>query len=59
MKLTVVDKFGKTAFIEKTINVESTLRPILVASPNAITFGKNISFEVTTNKTIMTYNWDF
>ena len=59
IKLTVTDTFGKSASIERQVNVTSTLRPELNVIPNAITWGKNVSFSITTNKPIINYQWDF
>ncbi|MDR0608307.1 MAG: hypothetical protein LBG52_08485 [Candidatus Peribacteria bacterium] len=59
IKLTVTDMYGKSAVIEKPVNVNSILRPELIVSPNAITRGKNVGFSVQTNKPIINYQRSF
>ncbi|MDR3168340.1 MAG: PKD domain-containing protein [Candidatus Peribacteria bacterium] len=59
IKLTVIDMYGKSASIEKSVNVTSILRPELTVNPNAITRGKNVEFSVQTNKPIINYQWNF
>jgi hypothetical protein len=51
--------YGKSASIEKAVNVTSILRPELTVNPNAITRGKNVGFSVQTNKPIINYQWNF
>jgi PKD repeat protein len=57
--LTVTDMYGKSAVIEKQVNVTSVLRPELTISPNAITRGKNVTFSVKTNKPVINYQRNF
>ncbi len=59
IKLTVKDKFGKINEIEKTINIESTLRPEISITPKAATRWTNISFVVQSNQDILNYIRDF
>ncbi|MDD2536947.1 MAG: PKD domain-containing protein [Candidatus Absconditabacteria bacterium] len=59
VKLIATDMFGKSATIEKTIEVKSVLRPELTISPAANTRGRNISFSVTANKPIINYYRNF
>jgi PKD repeat protein len=59
IKLTVTDNFGKSASIEKPVEVQSVVRPELIITPNAITRGKNVGFEVKSNKNIINYQWNF
>ena len=59
IKLTVKDKFGKVNEIEKSIEIESTLRPELFIAPRASTRGTNINFVVQSNQDILNYIRDF
>ncbi len=59
VKLIVTDSFGKRAEVEKTIKVQSALRPRVIVSPIATTWGNPVTFAVTANKDIVSYNWDF
>lgn len=59
IKLTTKDKFWKISEIEKTINVESTLRPEIFIAPKATTRWNPINFIVKTNEDIINYSRDF
>ncbi|MEF2176130.1 MAG: PKD domain-containing protein [Candidatus Absconditabacteria bacterium] len=59
VKLTVTDSYGKISEIEKTIKVESTLRPELIVTPIVAQWGEDFDFSVNSNKTIANYVWNF
>lgn len=59
VKLKVTDSFGKSAEIIKDIIVKSSLRPIITIDPVAAPRWKKIDFEVTSNKELISYIWDF
>lgn len=59
VKLTVTDKYWKTNEIEKTINVQSTLRPEIAVIPRAISRWNPITFIVQSNQKILSYSWKF
>ena len=62
IKLTVTDKYGKSSEIEKTINVQSTLRPEITIVPKAATWWTTINFLAKSNKEILNYSrkfWDW
>jgi PKD repeat protein len=53
------DMYGKITTITKEVEVSSILRPELTITPNAITRGRNVSFEIQANKPIIGYQWSF
>ncbi|MBS8122536.1 PKD repeat [Candidatus Vampirococcus lugosii] len=57
--LTVKDGYGESNSIKKTINVESALRPSIIANPFATQIGETVNFSSDSNKTISYYEWDF
>lgn len=57
--LIVKDKFGKISEVEKTVNVESTLRPEIFIAPRATTWWNSVNFIVQSNEDIVNYNRDF
>lgn len=57
--LIVKDKFGKVNQIEKSINVQSTLRPEVFIAPKATTWWNSVNFIVQSNEDIISYNRDF
>ena len=57
--LEVSDWLGSSAEVQRTMEIESSLRPEINASPYATEFGEEITFSVTSNKTISHYEWDF
>ena len=57
--LTVSDKYGKSSSIEKTINVQSVLRPEITIIPKAATRWTTINFVVKSNKDILNYSRNF
>lgn len=59
VKLIVSDKYNKLSEIEKTIEVESSLKPRIVVSPSSVEWGKPIKLSVDSNKTIAHYHWEF
>lgn len=59
IKLTVTDRYGKTNDIEKSINVQSTLRPEITILPKAATWWTTINFIVKSNKDILNYSRSF
>lgn len=59
VKLTVTDKYGKIASIEKTVDIKSTLRPKIYVAPRATVRGNDIKFVVQSDKSIINYAWDF
>jgi PKD repeat protein len=59
VKLTVRDSYGKTASLEKEIEVKSTLRPEIFVVPVAIPRGNPMNFVVKSNQSIVNYQWDF
>ncbi|MDR0368977.1 MAG: hypothetical protein LBH96_00080 [Candidatus Peribacteria bacterium] len=59
IKLTVTDMYGKSNSVEKVVEVKSIVRPELIITPNAITRGKNVGFEVKSNTNIVNYQWSF
>ena len=59
IKLTVTDRYGKVNEIEKTINIQSTLRPEITILPKAATWWTTINFIVKTNKDILNYSRSF
>ena len=59
VKLTVTDKYWKTNEIEKTINVDSVLRPEITVIPKAAVRWTPIKFVVQSNKKLINYNWNF
>ena len=59
VRLTVTDKYWKINEIEKSINVQSTLRPEIAVIPRATTWWNPITFIVQSNKKILTYSWNF
>lgn len=59
IKLTVRDKYGLTESVEKTVNVESVLRPEIFPNPITSKWGEEISFSSKANKTVTRYNRDF
>lgn|GEM_PF-670431 len=59
VRLTVRDKFGKMETIEKQVDIESSLRPYVFVTPIATSLGNTTNFLVKTNKTLVSYEWDF
>ncbi len=59
VKLTVKDKFGKISEIEKTVEIQSTLRPEIFIAPKATTRWNPINFVVQSNEDIVNYTRDF
>ncbi len=59
IRLTVKDKFGKIASIEKKLDIASSLRPYIFVTPIATTLGNTTNFLVKSNKTLVSYQWDF
>jgi PKD repeat protein len=59
IRLIVTDMYGKSATLEKTVEVTSILRPELTIKPNAVTHGETVSFSVQTNKPITHYQRNF
>jgi len=59
VKLTVRDQYGMSADVEKTIQVDSTLRPDLIASPITATWWEQIQFVTKANKALSRYSREF
>ena len=59
IKLTVTDKYWKINEIEKTINIQSTLRPEIAVIPKATTRWNPINFIVQSNQKILSYSRNF
>lgn len=59
VKLLVRDDYGKTASLEKEIEVKSTLRPEIFIVPIATPRGNPMNFVVKSNQSIVNYQWDF
>lgn len=59
IRLTVKDKFGKVASLEKQVTIASSLRPYIFVTPIATTLGTTTNFLVKSNKTLVSYQWDF
>ena len=59
IKLIVTDRYWKSSSIEKTINVQSVLRPEMVVAPRATTWGTTISLMVQSNQNILNYSRNF
>ena len=61
IELKVTDKNWEFATTSKTIEVQSTLRPEIEATPNAIIRWKEINFKATINNLndVVNYVWDF
>lgn len=59
IKLTAKDKFWKINEIEKTIDIESTLRPEVFIAPKATTRWTNVNFVVKSNQDIINYSRNF
>jgi len=59
IKLTVTDKYWKSSEIEKTINVQSILRPEIAVIPKAAVWWTPISFVVQSNQKILSYTRNF
>ncbi len=59
IKLTVTDRYWKTNDIEKSINIQSTLRPEITILPKAATWWTTINFIVKSNKDILNYSRSF
>ena len=57
--LIVTDDYGKLAEITKDIEVLSSLRPVIFASPRATVRWKKITFAVKSNKNLINYQRDF
>jgi len=57
--LTVSDSYGKIVTLDKQIKVESSLRPIIYASPRASVRWQAIRFVVKSNDSIINYERDF
>ena len=58
-KLTLTDSYGKITTLERDIDVQSSLRPIILANPRATSWGNTVRFLVTANADIINYEWDF
>lgn len=59
VRLVAKDDYGKVWEIEKTLKVESTLRPELFIAPTATTWWSNVNFVVKSNQPIINYEWNF
>lgn len=59
INLTVKDKYGKIASIKKQVTIGSSLRPYVFTTPIATTLGNTTNFLVKSNKTLVSYEWDF
>lgn len=59
ISLKVTDSYGKSHILERSLNVQSSLRPIIIANPRAAPRGQTIRFIVQANKDIINYEWDF
>lgn len=59
VKLIVKDRYWKVSEIEKEIKVESALRPKLTVNPTASIWGNTTYFNISSNKSIAFYEWDF
>lgn len=59
VKLIVKDKYSKLGEIEKEIEIKSTLRPEIKSDPRATVWWNPINFQVTANKDLVNYVWDF
>ncbi len=59
IKLMVRDRYGKMVEIEKTLVVESVLRPEIFVMPVATPRGNPMNFIVKSNESIINYQWDF
>ena len=46
-------------YLEKEIEIKSILRPEIVATPIALSWGNPMTLNVKTNQPILTYEWDF
>jgi len=57
--LTVTDQYGKTSTIAKNFNIQSTLRPQILANPTTTSRGSQTTFVVQTNKNVLWYERDF
>jgi len=58
-KLIVKDEYGKMWELEKDIEIKSILRPEIVVSPIAMSWGNPMTFTVKTNQPILAYDWNF
>jgi PKD repeat protein len=58
-KLIVKDQYGKMGELEKDIEIKSILRPEIVVSPIAMSWGNPMTFTVKTNQPILAYDWNF
>lgn len=59
VKLKVTDSFGKSSEITKDIVITSSLRPVITVNPIAAPRGSKIDFSATSNKSAVSYVWDF
>lgn len=59
IKLTVRDQYGKIAYLEKDIVIDSILRPQIFVNPAATPWGNPMNFIVKSNEPIINYQWDF
>jgi PKD repeat protein len=58
IKLTVNDNYGKLSEIEKSLTIESTLRPQLFISPVATFWWAAVRFLTKSNKDVVFFEWD-
>lgn len=59
IKLTVTDKYWKSNEIEKTVDVQSILRPEIVPSATTSIWWNPITFAAQTNAEVISYTWNF
>ena len=59
INLTVIDQYGKSATITKTIEVLSILRPEIIPNPWAISRWLPINFSSEVNVPVDNYSWNF
>ena len=57
--LAVTDQYGKKSTISKEFNVQSTLRPQILANPRTAARWDQITFVVQSNKNVLWYERDF
>lgn len=57
--LTVMDSYGKMSVLSREIQVQSSLRPVILVNPRANSWGNTTRFMVTSNQSILNYEWDF
>jgi PKD repeat protein len=59
VRLMVTDRYNKIQEIQKTVEVKSSLRPIIVVNPLSVIWWNSVTFNASSNKTISHYIWNF